>query len=93
MGTSWFSTQPKVPKNHVDGEVPKLVDHKNGQCQLNLLNSIGRGCVDRVVDVRSHPCSKAPIVGAVFEDVLQRRGSVRESVHEESLQQAFDVVE
>lgn len=31
--------------------------------------------------------------GAHFEDVSQRHGSVRESVHEESLQQALDVVE
>lgn len=84
---------PKIPESHVDREVPKLTNHKNGQCQLNLLNSIGRGCVERVVDVISHPRSKAPVVGAVFEDVSQRHGSVRESVHEESLQQALDVVE
>lgn len=31
--------------------------------------------------------------GAHLEDVPQRHGSVRESVHEESLQQALDVVE
>lgn len=46
-----------------------------------------------MVDHISYPCSKAPVVTAVFEDVSDRHGAMAKSVDKESFQVPLKVVE
>jgi hypothetical protein len=45
-----------------------------------------------VVNVISDIRSKSPVVNAVFEQIPQRHGSVRETMNENRLKEPFDVM-
>lgn len=83
----------EIAQGNMDGEVADLTEQEDDERQSDLLLAVNGGRVQRVVDVVGHPCCKAPVVGAVLEDVAQRHGSVGEAVDKQRLQQPLQVVE
>jgi hypothetical protein len=48
--------------------------------------------IERMVDVVGNVCSESPVVNAVFEQIPQRHGSVRESMNENRLKETLGIV-
>ncbi|MPD06919.1 hypothetical protein E2C01_102756 [Portunus trituberculatus] len=66
-------------------------DQEDSQGDIQLCS--GGWSEEWVIDMVSHIGSKAPIIGAVLEEVEEWHGAVREPMHELSLQQTLGIVE
>ena len=56
-------------------------------------HGLTRWCVERVVDVVGHPCSKAPVVATVLEYIPHWHSSMGDAMDKHVLQYSLGIVE